>query len=88
MNQALYHSLQRYLNGEAAHEELALLRPYQVAGCLGEDLCKFMLTLHERGDQPTLLRRLRHYASARDPDSYRRFESLTAPLFPNLPCRR
>ena len=77
----LRHSLQCYLDGEAAREELALLRPYQVAGCLGDDLAAFMLTLHMRGDQPTLLRRLKRYASVRDPGTHRRFERLTAPLF-------
>ena len=81
MNQALYHSLQRYLDGDVAHEELALLRPYQVAGCLGDDLAAFMLTLHTRGDQPTLLRRLKRYAETTEPDTYQRFVSATAPLF-------
>ena len=90
MNQPLLDTLQRYLAGEAAHEELALLRPYQVAACLrrsevgGEDLCRFMLVLHKRGDQPTLLRRLVRYAQRREPDVLRRYESAAAPLFSTL----
>ena len=77
----IHQSLQHYLDGHEAFDGLAHMRPYLVAGCLGDDLLGFMLTLEERADQPTLLRRLMHYAEAQDEDFPRRFEAAKMPLF-------
>ena len=74
-------TLQRYRAGGEPYDSLALLRPYLVAACLGDDLAAFLLTLYRRADQPTLLRRLSRYAAARAPEAHRRFEAQAAPLF-------